>query len=536
MLIQLALTALVLTSMAPAQDIPADLLTVAERSGFKATARHADVVELVDRLVDLSPYATRATLGTSFEGRELPLMILSDPPVADAAAARALADAEGRVIVLAFANIHAGEVCGKEALPMLARDILMSPDAPEHRALLERCVLVFAPIYNADGNERFAPDNRPGQLGPEEGMGIRRNAQDLDLNRDAMKLEAPESQALAAFLTAWDPHLVFDLHTTNGSLHRYHLTYAPPLNPAGPSGPIEFVRDELLPEVTTTLEQRFGWRTFYYGNFEDEHGVWGTYSALPRFGAQCHGLRGHLSILSEAYSKAPYEERVLCTRDFVRTTLLSVARQASEVRALVEAGRAEVTAAGRRGDGSDGVGIRFARVASEHPATIRGWEERVDGRGRATSTGVERDYVVIHEDRFAPTVVVGRPRGYLIDPSEADVVALLRRHGIVVVSGSGARNLGDVVVESTMITSVNRSRDAYLGHEVIDIGVEVTASDTLPSELERWAFVDMAQPLGTLALYLLEAQSDDGLAACGFVDELLAPGTPWPVARVMSRP
>lgn len=531
----LAALAVLTAALMPADDaVPAELLTVAERSEFRATARHAEVVALVDRLVDLSPYASRATLGTSFEGRELPLLVLSDPPVSTADEVRALADAEGRAIVFAFANIHAGEVCGKEALPMLARDVLLAPDAPEHRALLEELVVVFAPIYNADGNERFGLDNRPNQDGPAEGMGIRRNAQDLDLNRDAMKLEAPESRAMAAFLDAWDPHLVLDLHTTNGSLHRYHLTYAPPLNPAGPRGPIEYVRDELLPRVSRDVEVRHGWRTFLYGNFEDDHRVWGTYSALPRFGAQYHGLRGHLSILSEAYSHAPYRERVLATRDFVRTVLLDVAARADRVRGLVADGRAEVVAAGRRGDGSDAVGVRFARVASEQPATILGWEEAVDGRGRAYSTGVPRAYTVIHEDRFAPTHVVGRPRAYLIDPTEADVVELLRRHGVRVEPGAALADLGDVAIERTTITGVERSRDPYLGHEVIDLTTRIEPVDA-PASLDAWHLVDMAQPLGTLALYLLEASSDDGLAACGMVDELLEPERAWPVLRVLAR-
>ena len=93
-------------------------------------------------------------------------------------------------------------------------------------------VLLIAPIYNADGNERFATDNRGRQNGPVGGQGQRPNAQNYDLNRDHMKLDSPEARAFVKLMTDYDPQVAMDLHTTNGSRHGYYLTYAPPLNPA----------------------------------------------------------------------------------------------------------------------------------------------------------------------------------------------------------------------------------------------------------------------------------------------------------------
>ena len=124
-------------------------------------------------------------------------MIVSDPPVATPAEAKA----SGKPVVFLFGNIHAGEVDGKEALPILVRELVAMP----HNPLLEHLILAVAPIYNADGNERVSKDNRPGQVGPEEGMGKRENAKGLDLNRDYMKLEAPETRALIRLLNEWEP-------------------------------------------------------------------------------------------------------------------------------------------------------------------------------------------------------------------------------------------------------------------------------------------------------------------------------------------
>ncbi len=516
--------------------VPDELLTVAERSGFRATARHAEVVALTDALAEFSPLATRASLGTTFEGREIPLLIVSDPPVGSAVEAHELVASQGRVVAFVFGNIHAGEVCGKEASLMLARDLLLAPDEPRNRALLDHLVLLIAPIYNADGNERFALDNRPGQVGPEQGMGIRRNAQDLDLNRDYMKLEAPESQAMVAALNAWDPHLIMDLHTTNGSLHRYHLTYSPPLNPSGPGLPISLVRDKLLPAVTARLEAEHGWRSFSYGNFAEDHAVWATYSSLPRFGAQYHGLRGHLSILSEAYAYATYEERVLATRDFVRECLSWCAENRHLVRLAVRSGRRRVIDAGEQGDGTAQVGLRFELAANATPAVLLGFEETVDADGRVVSTGVPRDYTVEHRDHFVPTVTVGRPWGYLVAPGEDDVLELLRRHGVEVQPArfdpEGLRQ-DRHEAESYRVGAVHRDRDPYLGHEVIDLEVTVFQDHRLPEDLDGWHLVRTAQPLGTLIVYLLEPRSDDGLAAAGLVEEHLQPGATWPVRRVV---
>src|SRR5262249_8847715 len=132
--------------------------------------------------------------------------------------------------------------------------------------------LVFAPIYNADGNERVSKTNRPGQVGPEEGMGIRENAQGLDLNRDAIKAEAPETAALLRAFNDWDPALFIDTHTTNGSYHRYILTYAGVKSPAGDPTLVDFTRDKMLPAIADEFHRRTGQDSFWYGNFEGEFG------------------------------------------------------------------------------------------------------------------------------------------------------------------------------------------------------------------------------------------------------------------------
>src|SRR5262249_5231491 len=151
-----------LTVLGQAPDKADALKTVAERSEFRATARYDEVAAWCQVFAKSTSLAHLTELGQSSEGRAIPLLIVADPPVRSASdAARS-----NKLICFAIGNIHAGEVCGKEALPMLLREICSSP----HPALLKDVILAVAPIYNTDGNERVSKTNRPGQIGPEEGV------------------------------------------------------------------------------------------------------------------------------------------------------------------------------------------------------------------------------------------------------------------------------------------------------------------------------------------------------------------------------
>jgi dipeptidyl-peptidase-4 len=496
---------------------PDDLLTVAEKSDFKATARHAEVVALCEALAKSSPLIRLTELGKSVEGRSLPLMIVSNPPVATPAEAKA----SGKLVVFLFGNIHAGEVCGKEALPMLVRDLVAKPDHP----LLKHLILAVAPIYNADGNERVSKDNRPGQVGPEEGMGQRANAKGLDLNRDFMKLDAPETRALVRFVSAWDPALTIDTHTTNGSHHRYTLTYEGPKNPAGDRSLIAFSRAKLFPEVTASLEKATGYKSYFYGNFDLEHTRWTSagFPATPRFGTTYIGLRNRLSILSEAYSYASFKDRVLVTRDFCLASLQFVADHRDEVRKLLDDARSRTSRAA-----GDPVAIRSKAQAFPGKTTVLGFVERREN-GRNVATNEPKDYPCDIELDFVPTLEVPRPFAYLIPPQYPKAIEVIRAHGIAAEALKTATEFPVAVEE---IGKFTRARRVSEGHEPIDLTESLTKHErrTIPAGT---IVVRLAQPLGSLAVYLLEARSDDGLLTWNFFDDALANGRDFPVLRVM---
>ena len=490
-----------------------------ERTGYTETSHYADVIAFLDSLHG-RPGLSFGSIGKTTQGREIPYVIASRSRVSTPAEARAL----GRPIVYVQGNIHAGEVEGKEALLALLRDLTGSnvPNA------LDSVVLIAVPIYNADGNEKFAAQerNRGEQNGPAL-VGERANAQGLDLNRDYVKAEAPETRASLAMFTRWDPDVFVDLHTTDGSYHGYALTYAPPLNPAAPLG--EYTRDMLL--VIRSRMQQQGFATFDYGDFISDDTLskgWVTFDSRPRFGTNYYGLRGKIAILSEAFSHDPFERRIASTYAFVRQILSLVAERASTIHA------------NRPADPSASIPIRSAIVA--RPAQVDVVAEDLERTGDSTRAqigvrrGVRRTgkFRIVRMpvfDYFNPTLFAPPPIAYAMAPSEHEAVLILRAHGVIVDSlgvTSSAR-ADRFIVDSTIVSP----RLFQKHHEVQVTGRWLSER----RELRAGTYIVRTnQPLGIVAVYLLEPQSDDGLVTWNVFDDAMTFGSSYPVLRLMSEP
>lgn len=498
--------AILLTACNPSPSPDDTFLTRAERTDYRETSSHADVVDFLERAAAASPMVHYTTYGYTTEGRALPLAVVGDVGDPSPATVRA----SGKAVVYLQGNIHAGEVCGKEALQMLLRDLL----AGRHGAWRESMVLLIAPIYNADGNERVTLTNRGRQHGPVGGMGQRPNAQGYDLNRDHMKLESPEARSVARLFGSYDPHVAVDLHTTNGTQHAYHLTYSPPLHPNTPAAIDEFLRGGLLPHVTDEVRDKHGWEYYYYGNASARGGGergWYTFDHRPRFNNNYIGLRNRIAILSEAYSYASFEERVLATLYFVEEILDYVHEHGDEVRRIV----AEADAASVVGEtlALRAVSERSAeRVDILMGATV---EEAHPLTGRPLLLRADTQYAVpMYEyGTFMPTLTERVPEAYWIPRDLEDVLTRLAAHGI---EFEPAPDTVNGVFEAFHIDSVRTAARPFQGrNEQTFFGRwEPTRIALSP---ERYMLARADQPLGRLLFSLLEPQSDDGFANWGFL-------------------
>lgn len=511
------------TSSSDAMTASVDtLITRAARTQYRETSRYDDVMAFVTEVDRASDRIHLTTFATTNEGRRLPLLVVGHVANASPEAVRA----SGKTVVYLQGNIHAGEVEGKEALQDLLREIARG----EHRALLDHLVLLIAPIYNADGNERIDPQNRPRQHGPVAGMGIRPNAQALDLNRDHTKLESPEARGLVAMLTAYDPHVLVDLHTTNGTYHAYHLTYAPPLHPNTPGEIDRILRAEWLPQLTEQMRREHQWLMYHYGNVpsaEDGGGGaprgWYSYDHRPRFGTQYAGLRNRFGILSEAYAYLTFEDRVRVTKDFVDGTLAWAAANAPRIR--------QVTAAADAEDVRGRPLALTARMRQTGETTILMGEvveeaSPVDGHMMLRRADVVREERMPEWLAFEPVDVETAPAAYLLLPGADSLVERLRMHGIRVVPAEVAgREVQRFRVDSSAVAP-----RAFQGHQERRVhGAWERSAEPVPAGA---MMVPMDQPLARLAFTLLEPRSDDGFAAWNFMDPWITAGRPLPVLRV----
>ncbi|MDI9238684.1 M14 family metallopeptidase [Lysobacter sp. LF1] len=480
---------------------PPPLLTRAEATQYAETSRHTDVMAFVKGLVDLGdPRLHVGDFGKTPEGRELPLLVLSGSGVRTPQEARA----SDKPVVLVLCGIHAGEVEGKEAGLMYVRDLLHGA----HGDVLSHVTLLLVPLFNADGNDRIDPGNRrldiahfTGQLGPDSGVGTRVNAAGINLNRDYMRQDAPEMRLLQTrVMHLWNPHLTIDCHATNGSIHRYALTYDIPHTAlSGRSEPVEYMREQLLPAVSGAVKANDGFDTFWYGNFlrdEGGHGAgWITYTHHPRFGGNYRGLTNRLDLLLETYAYIDFYDRVHTTYAFLRETIAYAAAHAQEIVELLagcEMPPDEIAVRYRLAAFAD----RDVDILTRDPYTLEG--EPVSAR-------------VPYIGDFVGEHFVQRPLAYAVP---GDIADRLEGHGLVVERPPVAPMLH---AEIAIVTA----QGSQAGRDVL----EADASPWLETEVTRdkrllpegWALVRTEQQRGAVAVYLCEAGSDDGLLACGWI-------------------
>jgi hypothetical protein len=508
-------------SFVPGQaQVTGQLLTRAERTDFRETSRYDEVVQFVSEVVKGRPDMHLATLGYTFEGRPIPLVVVGR--VADGSPESVRATEKTRVYLQG--GIHAGEIAGKEALLILLRELAQG----QHSHWADSLVLLVAPLYNADGNERINVLNRPRQHGPVGGMGQRANAQGLDLNRDHLKLDAPESRSLAKLFADYDPHVAVDLHTTNGTRHGYHLTYAPPLHPATPQAIDALLRDRLLPAITRAVKEKHGWDMYHFGDVRPARGGmepgWYTFDHRARFSNNYAGLRNRLGILGEAFAYATFEERTRVSLWFVEEIVhFSHAHATEMARTAAAADRLPLI--------GEPLAVRAGFRRSVEPVTILMGEVEEElnpysGRMMLRRTGVQIPQEMDEFVSFQATETEIVPPVYYLPPDLVDLRMRLGAHGAETLVLAEART---VEVEEFVVDSLATSTREYQGRfEQEVLGSYRSATRTLEPGTVA---VPMDQPLARVIFALLEPRSDDGFVAWGFLSGSLRAGEPYPILR-----
>ena len=511
------------------------LLTVAESSNFTSTSNYKDVMTFIDHLRELSPLIRVENIAESVEGRDVPLLIIGKPVPKGPEELKN----DGRIVIYVQANIHAGEVEGKEAVLMFARDLLSG----KHTGLLDNVVFLLCPNFNPDGNEPISPLNRTYQNGPVNGVGVRYNGQMLDLNRDAMKVESPEVRGVIAnVFNRWDPSVFMDCHTTNGSYHVEPVTFTWMVNPNGDGSLIKYMRDLMAPAMSKRLSNEYGVENCFYGEFNDmanpETG-WFYDAAETRYMSNYFGLRNRLGILNENYVYADYESRVKGCYWLIRSLADYASANRDEIRDMIRKADAGTVTRGLNPAVTDSFAIEYEVKPAPEKATIKTYEAKlvgeVDGWKRYEKTDVQKTVTVPYYVDYYGTRHVKFPYAYLLKISDPDVINLLAAHGIRMEELAVD---AEIQVERFEISELKGSQRLNQGHYTNTIKGDYVKE--LVSFRPGTIVVRTSQPLANLAACLLEPQSNDGLMTWNYLDRYLVPQwgsgyNPYPVYKVIDK-
>ena len=494
---------------APVAKPDTSLATLAERSGFTKTGRYDEVMALCDAFASTYPDAVRCeTFGTTPEGRPMKLLVASRSGALSPQQARE----RGLPVLLVQGGIHAGEIDGKDAGFQLLRQMLDGEAAP---GALEKVVLLFVPVFNVDGHERFGRWNRPNQRGPEE-MGWRTTAQNYNLNRDYMKADAPEMQAMLRLVDIWDPIVTMDLHVTDGAKFEHDVAItAEPVN----SGDARLrklgraLRDGIIERLAAQGSLPLA---FYPAFVKDDDPASGFADGVPtpRFSHGYFPLRNRMAVLVETHSWKDYPTRVRITRNTVLDLVeLAVRDGATWI--------ATARAADRRASRLGGAQVPLQYEASAKVRTI-------DFRGYAytrTPSDISGALMTHYDearpqvwkiplrDEVLPSLSVPAPRaGYLVPPAFAALVEpKLALHGIAF--RRIERTQPGTKVQEWRATKTSFAASSVEGHQ------RLTAEGAWAKRTQEIAagtlFVPIAQPKARLAMGLLEPLAPDSLLGWG---------------------
>jgi len=490
-------------------------ITPSERTGLTDTPDYDTTVAWLKRLADASPDLSMVSIGRSHEQRDI-WMAIASRQHRFAPSAAGMTD---RPLLLAHGGIHGGEIDGKDAGLMLLRDLTVSG---KHSDLLDHADFLFIPILNVDGHERRSPYNRPNQRGPVS-MGWRTNARNQNLNRDFTKLDTPEVRALLQVIENWQPDLYIALHVTDGADYQYDITFGG--NGRGAWSPAinEWIEGIYRPAVGQALSSagHVPGTLVFAANGQDMEDGFLTWSGAPRY-SNGYGDARHLpTILVENHSLKSYRRRVLGTYVLLAASLDIIAGEQAALRAAISADRSrrvtDLPLEFRQSppdpaDRREFLGIRSERFTGPvSGGPVVRWTGETENR-------VRQEFFV-----DTPASVAKRPAAYLVPPAWGDIIDLLSLHGVRLerLDAPASYDVERLMLPSARIALPSETLpNPFEGRVRIDPGSVITraGSETFPAGT---AIVSTDQPLGDLAMLLLEPASPDSFLQWGFFTGIL---------------
>ena len=496
----------------------ADFVTYAEETDFVKTPKFDQTMEFFQRLEKYSPMVNIASFGTSPLGRDLSLVVVDK----DGLTAPEDIRKKGRVIILVESCIHAGEPDGKDASMIFVRDMIVGKKDIE---LLDDVSFVFVPVFNVDGHENFTALNRINQNGPEE-LGTRNTSQQLNLNRDFLKADAPEMKAWLKMYNHWLPELFIDVHVTNGADFQYVMTYAID-NMTGNMEPgITRWSQEVYEKQLCSMMEEAGFPIFWYGSFKKYNApetgfVPDTFD--PRYSQGYAAAHNRLGLLIENHIYKPYRQRVEATIEAILASAKILAQNKSQLQEVIAAADAYTSSAASR---EEPFGFNYR--STDETVVMKdylSWGRDTTISDLSGGEWVTHDYTdpitlnIPVYTSFKATSSVKIPKAYILMPQWKNVIELLDLHGV---KYSVLEEPAQVEVETY------RYKGGKFSSRQSEGRIPVTPEFTVQTETIEYPqgsiYIDMDQPASRVAMWMLEPAAPGSLTYWGFFNVCVQAG------------
>jgi hypothetical protein len=523
-------TAFLLGSFAlgAAAQAASDWRTPAEISDYRTTPDHADTVAYLERIQAADPGQIKIeNFGKTGEGRDLKIVIASKDGVFDPAAIHA----SGRAILLVQNSIHAGEMDGKDACLALLRDLVQDKDRAK---LLDHVVFVFIPVYNIDGHERRSAYNRINQNGPEL-AGWRGNGSNLNLNRDYMKADTPETRAFLKMFHRWLPDFFVDDHVTDGMDYQYDVTFSIDATPNVASATAKWIRETVTPELERKVDAS-GHLAFpalidLNDDTDPAQGLsFGPNS--PRFSTGQMILEDRPGLLVELHMLKDYKTRVTGNYEILRALLEVLNRDAARLIALNREADADAEKLGAHPLGNEQFPLAIGWSGEATPVVFHGYQytralSEVSGAMWVSYRHEPWNVTLPLATGAKVTVSTTPPAGYIVPPQWTHVIDVLAAHDVAM-RRTTAPWTGKV--ESYRCAGMQWQGQPFEGRHPIFRGEGAGADPgrygtcTLAMETvtfpARSVVVALDQRLSKVALHWLEPDAPDSALRWGFFDSI----------------
>jgi hypothetical protein len=493
--------------------VPAEWMTKAEATDYKETWRYDESVAFAKKLDAASHLIKFESYGKSGEGRDMPLLIAASGN----AFTPALARQQGKAVVLVQAGIHAGEIDGKDAGLALLRDIAITKTRQD---LLKNVVILFQVIYNVDGHENFNPYMRINQNGPAE-MGFRANASNLNLNRDYMKADAPETRAWLGLWNKWRPDVFVDCHVTDGAEFQYNLTYEyahfQEVHPA-----IKLWMDEHFDGVVVPKVEKEGNLLTHYVEFAGREVTGGvaTFIATPRYATGYTPLRNRPGLLIETHVYKPYKSRVRGTYDTLRYFIDEIGNSRQSLNVANVTADTQTVEWGKSYDSKRQFPLRLGTTDKAVQIQFKGTEYKIEDSPISNTKRIvygtaPLNITIPKFDEGRVLVSAAPPLAYIIPPQYTDVIDVLKLHGVRFETLKKATTLE---IESYQLSEPKWATQSFENR------ITLTAKQTPVKETRTFAAGSVVVPLdqeaAAVAIHLLEPNGPDSFLYWGFFNSI----------------